>query len=356
MAVFGTQSLIKQTLFQRMFNKLPKRNYLIELENKLSENEDKISTINKNEVEVLKQKYKISNKDFKTEREMLLDKLISRCLWDNRLSDDEKNQLNCLCNLLELPVEYLNNKILEEGKLIYRNKVKCVIEDNRVEESEKEDLENIKNEFSINDDIGDDIYGSECQQKIQSYVDEIIKKRRMSPEEDKKLQEMISELDIKVSFNGNGLDTLKEYWQVENGELKELESPINIQKSEKLYFKQKINWYEERKQITYVSYSGLTSNIRICKGLNLRAGAVAPSRHTEDVMKLIDSGEVFFTNKRIIFMGEHGNKNIPYSKVLAIVPYTNGIQIEKDTGKSPFFECNNAELMGIYIARLLKDF
>lgn len=29
---------------------------------------------------------------------------------------------------------------------------------------------------------------------------------------------------------------------------------------------------------------------------------------------------------------------------------------EKDTGKSPFFECDDSELMAIYIEKLLKDF
>ena len=49
-------------------------------------------------------------------------------------------------------------------------------------------------------------------------------------------------------------------------------------------------------------------------------------------------------------------KQIPYSKILAFTPFADGIEIDKDTGKKPFFKYEDSELMGIYLARLLKDF
>ena len=92
---------------------------------------------------------------------------------------------------------------------------------------------------------------------------------------------------------------------------------------------------------------------------NLSEEAIKSTEHgiylCHEHYKLIDSGEVFFTNKRIIFMGSHGNKNIPLTKILDITPFSNGIEIGKDTGKKPFFECSDSEEMGIMLARLLKD-
>ena len=55
-------------------------------------------------------------------------------------------------------------------------------------------------------------------------------------------------------------------------------------------------------------------------------------------------------------MGEHGNKLIPYSKIFSFTPFADGIEIDKETGKKPFLKSEDPELMGIYLARLLKDF
>ncbi len=58
----------------------------------------------------------MANKRFN--REFLLNRFISHCLWDEHLSDEEKKQLSYLAELLDIPEEYLNNKITEEGKSI----------------------------------------------------------------------------------------------------------------------------------------------------------------------------------------------------------------------------------------------
>ena len=177
----------------------------------------------------------------------------------------------------------------------------------------------------------------------------------MSPEDEKHLNQLAEDLNVNLTFTDNGLDKLKLLWQIENGELQGIESDINIQKSETLYYKAPIGWYEERTRTTNVNYGGVSTRIRICKGVYINAGSIAPSRHTEEYLKFIDSGDVYITNKRIIFRGEHGNKTIALNKILSYTPYNNGIQIEKDSGKSPCFKCDDPELMGMYLSRVIDD-
>ena len=166
---------------------------------------------------------------------------------------------------------------------------------------------------------------------------------------------MISGMHANVSFSGDGIAKFRKYWDVENADLIPLQSPINIQKSETLFFTTRIDWYEERTRTTSISYGGISTKFKICKGVYLRAGNIAPLRNTEEYLKFIDSGTIYFTNKRIIFMGNHGNKIIPFSKILSFTPYSDGIEIDKETGKKPFLKNDDCELMGIYLARLLKD-
>ena len=312
--------------------------------------------LNAYEIQSLKDKYKIKENDFQNEREFLLVRFISHCLWNERLSDEEKQQLIHLANLLDITEEDLNKRISEEGKAIYRKKVHAVISDDKIENSEKAELDNLAKEFNIPEEESLQILSDEVTSKIQSYVNSLLAERRISPDEEKKLNEMISGMHVKAEISGDGISRFRRFWDIENAELNPIESSINISKNEKLYFTAQVEWFEERTRITSVTYSGISTKFKICKGVYLRAGSIAPSRDTEQYLKLIDSGEVYFTDKRLIFVGQHGNKTIPFSKILSFTPYSDGIEIDKETGKKPFLKYDDSELMGIYLARLLKDF
>ncbi|MBR6062134.1 MAG: hypothetical protein IKP67_08670, partial [Spirochaetales bacterium] len=60
MNVYEKKQLVKPSFFQRLFKKHPKQNFIIELENILAENEDKLLSIKESEINLLKDKYKVS--------------------------------------------------------------------------------------------------------------------------------------------------------------------------------------------------------------------------------------------------------------------------------------------------------
>ena len=345
----------KPNFFQRLFKKRPKQNFIIEIENLLCDYEEDISKISADMIYNIESFYKIGETDFQDERERLYDVFLNKCLYDEYLSDTEKKNLNHLKSILHISDDYAKIRMETEAEKIYKNKVEAAISDSKLEESEMEELENIRDNLGVSERAGVNIYKATAKEKIQNFVDDILQKRRLSPEDEIKLNELQNNLNVKVEFMGDGIQKLKLFWQIENGEIPPIPCDINIQKSETLYYKTHITWYEERTRTTHVDYTGISTRFRICKGVYLRAGNIAPSRHTEEYMKEIDSGTVYFTNKRIIFMGSHGNKNIPLTKVLAYTAYNNGIQIEKDTGKSPFFETDDSELIGMYLSRLLAE-
>ncbi len=73
-------------------------------------------------------------------------------------------------------------------------------------------------------------------------------------------------------------------------------------------------------------------------------------------MKLIDTGTLYLTNKRIIFTGTKKNSNIRIDKVLDFTPYTDGVEIGKDTGKSPTLQMTqNADIFCMILERLLNE-
>src|SRR5690606_2881585 len=123
-------------------------------------------------------------------------------------------------------------------------------------------------------------------------------------------------IDFNLDYNTKEmLDRYKLYWQIENGELPTIIPDINIQKSESLYFKTSVKWLEQRRVTKRINYGGPTARIKIAKGVYYRMGSIGVQKVSEDVWQTIDSGQLYLTNKRLIFMGEKGNKIIQLNKI-----------------------------------------
>lgn len=194
---------------------------------------------------------------------------------------------------------------------------------------------------------------------MKKFIDGAISDERLSPEEENEIIEISNSLGIELKFEDKSkvlLDRYKLYWQIENSTLPTIKSDINIQKSENLYFQTLVKWLEQRSITKRINYGGPTARIKITKGVYYRVDSIGVQRVSEDIWQTIDSGQIYLTNKRLIFMGSKGNKTIGLNKILDIKPFSNGIDIQKETGKSPFLEfSNNIDIFSMIFARLMNE-
>jgi hypothetical protein len=121
-----------------------------------------------------------------------------------------------------------------------------------------------------------------------------------------------------------------------------IDSEISLRRGEALYVVlRNIQWCEYRKVRTgRVSGHGVTGRIRLAKGLYYRYGTGQMKAETMDQLSVIDSGDLYFTNKGVLFRGRFGNKNLPYPKVQNIIPLMQGLQIERESGKNVYIPCD----------------
>ncbi|MCQ2584376.1 MAG: hypothetical protein MJ185_02205 [Treponema sp.] len=104
MGVFEKRELQKQSFFQRLLKKQPKENFIIELENLLSENEEDLTRIDLFKVSALTLSYKVRMEtSFENERKELVAKYKRNLESEESVSEEEKNRLLYLKSLLCLP-------------------------------------------------------------------------------------------------------------------------------------------------------------------------------------------------------------------------------------------------------------
>jgi len=352
--LYKIEEYIPPNFFQRLFKKPPKDNAFIEVNNLIATRP--IGEIEIKEIVLISDKYKVDlHKRFLNRLKALYLKSLIQCLSDNMLDNQDVVFLNHLKDLLMLSdseVEEINNK---EVSKIYDKFFQEAISDGEINKSEEESLEKLKENLRLPAIIEEKISNERRSQFIQLKFDQISADKKISPDEWENFKSIAANLNVTIKPD-NSVEKLKLYWLIENGELPMKEVAINLQKGEQCYFSSNADWLENRTVTKRINYGGPTARIKIMKGVYYRAGSIGVQRVTSEELQTIDSGQVFITNRRLIFLGRKKNTNIQLNKILSLNPYSDAVGIEKDSGKSPIIKVNeNAEILGMILNRVIND-
>lgn len=360
MKVFKEETLDEPTFFQRLLKRLPKDNALKELNNLLAQNEDQLTDISLDKVQAIADKYKINFK--KRCQEKLLEmykKYLDYCLESRKLDKPKVNTLKHLMEILFLDEHTAQDLIKERTHDLFDKEVKNSFESGKMDDTKWNRLEELRNDLLLSKEEAINFFRKNAMNIINNFMNEAISDQRYSPEEEQKLNELIKNFGADLNIDNETQKILKrfrQYWEIENGYLPTIVATINLPKSETLHFTASVEWQEQRRITTRYNYAGPTARIKIVKGVYYRFGSLGVRPQSEDVWQTIDQGNIFLTNKRLIFMGEKGNKNIPLNKIIDFTPYSDGVDIQKDSGKSPFLKfSDDTELFAMILSRLKND-
>lgn len=360
MKIFNVKPLQEPSFFQRLFKTEPSVNAIIEVNNLLAENENNITSVTLDNVIAISERYKTDLRhDFKVRRIDLFTSYLRHCLANSKLEEHEVKQLYHLRDILMLSAHDVNEVIENETVKVYVRHVRKAVSEGVLQDVEKENLEKLRAQLRISTDVAKEVYRKSAGQILQGFIDGAISDERLSPQEEGQMEELARNLGIDLEIDSKSkavLDRYKLYWQIENGQLPEITPPINIQKSERLHFSTFVHWIEERKVVKRRNYAGPTGRIKLAKGVYYRVGSLRTNNMSRDEWQRIDSGQIYLTNKRLIFMGAKGNKTIRINTVLAINPFSNGVDIQKERGKSPFLEfTDNVDIFAMIMTRLMDE-
>lgn len=360
MRIFTPKPLQEPSFFERLFKKKPLANVMIALNNLLAQNEADITRVGIDDIIALSDEYKTDLRHkFKEWRMSLFADYVRHCVADNRLEQAEIDQLAHLREILMLAPADVDAIMANEKTRVYAQHVKGAVSDGVLDDVEKEKLEKLKAHLQIPTDVAKEIYSKSAGRILQGFIDGAVANERISPSEERQMNDIARSLGIDPKIDSKSvamLERYKLYWQIENGQLPEIVPTINIRKQETMHFSTFVQWMEERRVVKRRNYAGPTGRIKLAKGVYYRVGSLRINNITKDEWQRIDSGQLYLTNKRLIFMGAKGNKTIQINSILAIEPYSNGVDIQKERGKSPFLELSdNVDIFSMILTRLMDE-
>lgn len=359
MSLFKQATLSKRSFFQKIFKQHPQENAVKEVNNLLASKP--LLQISKQEIEAIEKKYAVNiEREFKLNLEEFYAVYLNYCLKDKNLSDDELKELKHLKTILNLNDKSIDKLHSMVGEIVYKQSFQEAVSDGRLTKDEEAFLNKLENELRLPKELANKISNETRHSFMTNYVAQIVADQRLSPDEEKEMEAIAASLNIDVKIDEENkiiFDKLKKYWALENLELESLNADIALQKTEKCFvIVPNVNWHELRSVRQRVNYSGYSTSFKVAKGFYLRSGSYKPQSYSTDQMKLIDSGTLYLTNKRIIFTGIKKNSNIKLDKILSITPYTDGVEIDKETGKSPLLTLpERPDVFCIILERLLRE-
>jgi hypothetical protein len=357
--LYQIKALSSISFFQKLFKQFPQENAVIELNNLLATKV--LLYITQREVEEIENRYKLNlNNEFKLNLEEFYVVYLNHCLADKILSGQELNELNHLKHILHLDDKAISKLHAKVGEIIYKQSFQAAVADGRLSKEEEVFLNKLADTLELPKELANKISAEARGSFVENYVKHIISDQRMSPVEEQELQAISRSLNVTLTLNEQTkeqLRKLKLYWAIENLDLPVIHPNIVLQKTEVCHMiTQRVNWYELRSVRQRTSYSGYSTSFRIAKGFYLRSGSYSSQSYSVDAMTLIDTGTLYLTNKRIIFDGTKRNSNIRIDKILNFTPYTDGVEIGKETGKSPTLQMSqNADIFCMMLERLLNE-
>lgn len=356
---YSYKELSKPSFIGKFLNKRKKQDAIIELNNLLASKP--IREIHSVDVLSISEKYKTSfSNEFTQELIEFYELFFKECIKDHFVSDEEVKDLTHLKNLLGLSDSQVKEIHDNLSKEIYETNYEEAIKDGSIDEAERNFLKNVKNNILLSDEVANKITEDSRKKYIQSQFDNIISDEKVSPQEWEQLNQIAKNLGIDISIDENVKERIAKYrlfWFIENEPLPIQEVNLNLQKNEVCYYNTACDWHEHRTRTQRINYSGLTSRIRIMKGLYYNLGSITPQKVSTEELTHIDSGTAYITNKRLIFMGSKKNTTIKLDKILSFTPYLDGVGIEKDSGKSPILGINNnADIFLRVLGRAINEY
>jgi hypothetical protein len=180
------------------------------------------------------------------------------------------------------------------------------------------------------------VIGDVARTHLERQVAAMLEDGKVSPAEDAALTALSTRLGVGTLNLGESAALLAEARRrhaVEHGPLPVVAAPLILQKNEVCHVHVFAEAVEIRTRTVRINYGGVTSSVRIIKGVSLRAGSIRVQREQEEYTHSFGQGDLVLTNKRLIWAGPNKTIAISRASIVDLDLFNDGIEVRKSTGK-----------------------
>jgi hypothetical protein len=312
---------------QKLFKQHPPENFVLEINNLLAAK--RIAEITDDEITKIHSRYgpKLFL-EYRLNMEEFYAVYLNYCLRDYKLTKSKIEDLIKLKHILCLyngTVHTIHAKI---GVLVYEVYFSNTIHKGKIQEEDNIILRNLKSQLKLPNEETETIEKNVVDKFMNSCIAAILKENSFSPDhqaEWDKLRELFKweNLNLKKEV---ALQHAKENWRLERSSLQSVEVDVTLTKGEVCYYMlNEIQWHETR----------------------VHQGS--------PYLKLIDSGNLYITTKRIFFVGEAKSTSIKLQEIVLMNLLKDGLEIKRNEGKSPVIKTGNIKGAKIILEQLLSQ-
>jgi hypothetical protein len=248
---------------------------------------------------------------------------------------------------------FKKNRIIKE--------LSAALEDGVISQEEMNHLLEKCSSSGLDEGFLGSLIGKEFRYLSRKIIDEIENTGRCSPEQEARFFEIGERLSL-------DRDTVSEIvlesfvlqrilWALENIEGTKPPSinvPLMLKGGEKCYFATESIWKQLKTVRKTKGYAGVGVRIRVSKNVSFNLGGAVPVAKEFDALIDVSQGELFVTNKRIIFSGEKKSTNITFGRLLQVEIFDGGLSVSKTSGNTDFFLMTHVEAE--YILAIVQNF
>lgn len=351
--VFSHIFPFRRSFIARLFGRLDPRNAFIEVNNAIAEAE-RPSLANVTQIQAIHQKYGASSfSQFLPQAGKLYSSYLMtlfRGLAKTSISQQDIDDLQMIQHAFLMSDAYVDRLNLQAGRTIYRLALAHALDDEILTEHERDELAHLGRQLNLDDDAIAELYSDELQKLLTEKVEDALEDGELSPDEEYHIQMLCKRFDINPRFTVHMqtvMDEARRVWMARRGPLSGMTTDLALKRGEECYGRMTVEWWEVRRN----AMSTWRSHHMPPETASTIALAYAPI--VENCLTQIDTGTIYITNKRVLFVGQSSTSTIPYSKMIDVSQFRNGIKINKETGRSPYIISNDPLILGALVKRML---
>ncbi|WP_181308763.1 hypothetical protein [Rufibacter sp. XAAS-G3-1] len=295
----------------------------------------------------------LSQNQLKTLGKKIYSYYLKNSLEDLNINADELKRFKEIENYFKLSsvdLQRVKNHYNKEAvdklsKLKYGDKI--------ITKQESEEIFHLAEFLELDKDEVNKINKNNALKIYNQSINEVLTDKRVSQTEEKELQKLMTALGLnqqEITLSKRTTQDLAYYkllWEIENGILPEIISPIVLQKNELAHFVTSASLLETKETLTGYTTNSHGVSIRIAKGLSYRVGQ-AKSKPIKQEVTIKYPGQLVITNKRLVFSATRKGFVAPFNSLVSFEPYSNGMGFQKNNGYY-LMQFDNAELFAMVL-------